>query len=46
MVFINEEVYVEQPSCFENSSFAHQVFRLHKALYDLQQASRAWYDRL
>ena len=44
--FIEEEVYVEQPPCFENYSFSNHVFKLAKALYGLKQAPRAWYDRL
>ena len=44
--FINEEVYVEQPSDFENLHFPNHVFKLSKALYGLKQALRAWYERL
>ena len=44
--FITEEVYVEQPPGFENNEFPNHVFKLSKALYGLQQAPRAWYDRL
>ncbi|WVZ94178.1 hypothetical protein U9M48_040103 [Paspalum notatum var. saurae] len=39
--FIEEEVYVRQPSGFEN-----RVYKLRKALYGLKQAPRAWYARL
>ena len=44
--FINEEVYVEQPSGFESFNFPNHVFKLKKALYGLKQAPRAWYERL
>ena len=43
--FINEEVYVEQPHDFQSFNFPNHVFRLKKALYDLKQAPRAWYER-
>ena len=44
--FIDEEVFVEQPSGFENFDFPNHVFKLSKALYGLKQAPRAWYERL
>ena len=44
--FIEEEVYVKQPSGFENPKFPNRVNKLQKALYGLKQAPRAWYDRL
>jgi hypothetical protein len=43
---IQEEVYVRQPSGFENSKYPHRVYKLSKALYGLKQALRAWYARL
>ena len=43
---IKEEVYVEQPSSFEDYEFLNHVFKLNKALYELKQAPRAWYQRL
>ena len=43
--FISEEVYVKQPRSFENEDLPHHVFKLSKALYDLKQAPRAWYER-
>ena len=44
--FINEEVFVEQPSGFESFNFLNHVFKHKKALYGLKQAPRAWYERL
>ncbi|CAM8895755.1 unnamed protein product [Rhodiola kirilowii] len=45
-VFLNEEVYVAQPKGFEDPHHPTHVYRLKKALYGLQQAPRAWYERL
>jgi hypothetical protein len=44
--YINKEVYVEQPSAFEDDKKPNQVYKLKKALYGLKQAPRAWYERL
>ena len=44
--FLNEEVYVSQPPGFINEEKPNHVFKLTKALYDLKQAPRVWYDRL
>ncbi|GJX66834.1 retrovirus-related pol polyprotein from transposon TNT 1-94 [Tanacetum coccineum] len=44
--FINEEVYVAQPSGFIDFEKPNHVYRLKKALYGLKQAPKAWYDRL
>ena len=44
--FINELVYVDQPFGFEDLRYPIHVYRLSKALYGLQQAPRAWYERL
>jgi hypothetical protein len=43
---IKEEVYVEQPSGFEDDRYPDHVYRLSKALYGLKQAQRAWYECL
>jgi hypothetical protein len=43
---IKEEVYVEQPSGFEDSEYPSHVYKLSKALYGLTQAPRAWYECL
>ncbi|GJS76627.1 retrovirus-related pol polyprotein from transposon TNT 1-94 [Tanacetum coccineum] len=44
--FINEEVYVAQPSRFIDFKKPDHVYKLKKALYGLKQAPKAWYDRL
>ena len=44
--FINELVYVHQPSGIEDPKYPNHVYRLSKALYGLKQAPRAWYERL
>ena len=38
---IKEEVYVEQPSGFEDHQFSNHVYKLNKVLYGLKQAPRA-----
>ena len=43
---ISELVYVEQPPGFEDPKFPNHVYKLHKALYWLKQAPRAWYECL
>ncbi|GKD99329.1 retrovirus-related pol polyprotein from transposon TNT 1-94 [Tanacetum coccineum] len=44
--FINEEVYVAQPSRFIDFAKPNHVYKLKKDLYGLKQALKAWYDRL
>jgi len=44
--FIQEEVYVDQPSGFENQEKPNHVFKLKKVLYGLKQTPRAWYEHL
>ncbi|GJW66137.1 putative ribonuclease H-like domain-containing protein [Tanacetum coccineum] len=39
---IEEEVYVCQPSGFEDPDFPDRVYKVEKALYGLHQAPRAW----
>ncbi|GKE73016.1 retrovirus-related pol polyprotein from transposon TNT 1-94 [Tanacetum coccineum] len=43
---LKEEVYVSQPMGFVDPDHPTHVYRLKKALYDLKQAPRAWYDTL
>ncbi|GJV80207.1 putative ribonuclease H-like domain-containing protein [Tanacetum coccineum] len=47
---IEEEVYVCQPSCFEDPQFPCKVYKVEKALYGLHQAHLrrvgAWYETL
>ncbi|GJS41931.1 putative ribonuclease H-like domain-containing protein [Tanacetum coccineum] len=43
---IEEEVYVCQPSGFEDLDHPNKVYKVVKALYGLHQALRAWYDTL
>jgi hypothetical protein len=44
--FLSEDVYIVQPLGFTNTSYPHHVCKLHKALYGLNQAPRAWFSRL
>nr|GEU66040.1 putative ribonuclease H-like domain-containing protein [Tanacetum cinerariifolium] len=43
---IEEEVYVYQPLGFEDTDHPNKVYKVVKALYDLHQAPRAWYETL
>ncbi|GJY63455.1 retrovirus-related pol polyprotein from transposon TNT 1-94 [Tanacetum coccineum] len=43
---LKEEVYVSQPEGFFYQDNLSHVYKLKKALYDLKQAPRAWYDML
>jgi hypothetical protein len=43
---IQDEVYVRQPSGFENPKYPHRVYKLSKALYGLNKALCSWYARL
>ncbi|GJV16040.1 retrovirus-related pol polyprotein from transposon TNT 1-94 [Tanacetum coccineum] len=45
-VELKEEVYVSQPEGFIDQDNPLHVYKLKKALYDLKQAPRAWYDML
>ena len=39
-------MYVSQPEGYEIKGSEHRVYKLHKALYDLIQAPRAWNEKL
>lgn len=39
---LDEELYVSQPQGFASSENANGVYHVQKALYGLNQASRAW----
>nr|GEV20177.1 hypothetical protein [Tanacetum cinerariifolium] len=41
---IDEEVYVMQPSGFQDPESPAKVYKVEKAMYGLHQAPRAWYD--
>ncbi|KAI3672582.1 hypothetical protein L6452_38675 [Arctium lappa] len=43
---LKEEVYVSQPEGFISADKPDHVYILDKALYELKQAPRAWYDVL
>jgi hypothetical protein len=43
---IQEEVYVRQSLGFESPKYPDRMYKFSKALYGLNQASRAWYARL
>nr|GEU71529.1 hypothetical protein [Tanacetum cinerariifolium] len=43
---IKEEVYACQPPRFIDLWFLNKVYKVEKALYDLHQAPRAWYETL
>ena len=43
---MHEEAYVEQPKGFEDPNFPNHIYKLNNALYSLNQAPRAWYERL
>ena len=43
--YLDEEVYVEQPQCYEAPG-KQIVYILEKELYGLKQVARAWYSRI
>jgi hypothetical protein len=43
---LKEEVYMRQPSGYEDTQHPGYVCKLDKAIYGLKQAPRAWYSRL
>lgn len=44
--YLEEDVYVDQPSGYKRKGQEHKVCHLKKALYGLKQAPRAWYSRI
>ena len=44
--YLTEEVYMQQPEGFVDSSRLDYVCKLHKAFYGLKHAPRAWFDKL
>ncbi|KAH9792303.1 retrovirus-related pol polyprotein from transposon RE2 [Citrus sinensis] len=43
---LSEEVFMDQPEGFISAEKPDYVCKLHKSLYRLKQAPRAWYDKL
>jgi hypothetical protein len=43
---LDEEIYMEQPQGFKIKGQETKVWRLHRAIYRLKQAARAWWNRL
>jgi hypothetical protein len=41
---IKKKVYVDQPPSFESEGYHNHVYKVHKMLYRLKQASRVWYE--
>ena len=44
--YIVKNIYVKYFFSFKNYKFLNHIFKLNKALCELKQAPRAWYDRL
>ncbi|KAL0361267.1 UNVERIFIED_CONTAM: Retrovirus-related Pol polyprotein from transposon RE1 [Sesamum radiatum] len=40
--FVEEEIYMDQPEGFTAVGEEQKVYRLHRSIYDLKQASRSW----
>lgn len=43
---LDQKIYMNQPIRFENKAHSQYVCKLRKALYSLEQASRAWYAKI
>ena len=43
---LREDVYVEQLRGYEKKGSEHLIYKLHKAMYRLKQAPRAWFSRI
>jgi len=46
LMVVSQRIFMSQPLGFVNSHFPDYVCKLHKALYSLKQAPRAWYNAL
>ena len=42
--YVEEEVFIEQPSGYIKVGDEHKVYKLKKAFHGLKQALRAWYS--
>ncbi|KAI5342481.1 hypothetical protein L3X38_010356 [Prunus dulcis] len=42
---LSEEVHMAQPPEFVHPTYPHHVCKLHKEIYGLRQAPRAWFNR-
>lgn len=45
-VELKEDVYVNQPKGYIQKGEEDKVYKMRKALYDLKQALRAWYNMI
>ena len=43
--FLKEDVFMQQPQGYVDSTHSAHVCKLHKSLYGLKQAPHAWFDR-
>lgn len=43
---LEEDVFMAQPPVFEDPQQPESVCKLHKSIYEIKQAPRAWYDQL
>ena len=43
---LSEIIFMEQPPSFKDSQLPHFVCKLHKSIYGLKKAPRAWFDKL
>ena len=43
--FLKENIYMEQPPRFVNTTYPSHVCLLKKAIYGLKQAPKAWFNR-